>query len=344
MIESGGLTRREVLHGAAIAAGTAMLGGGRTWGQVATAPAKLPTRPFGKTGRSVCLLALGTGHIVEGRSFDEAVEVISYALDAGITYVDTAKSYRSEPHVGKALAGRRREVFLATKTGERSYDGAMRELEDSLKQLGTDYLDLWQVHSIGKRRANGDQEVDRLRRDDSVMKAMRRMKEQGVVRLIGFTGHTDPEAMLNVLAADDLEFDAMLFILSAALAREKQRAWEERVLPAGQKKGLGLIAMKVFSVGQAIGQGAGKASVAELLGYVWDRGVPVANVGLGSRTEIDAAVAACKAWDERRGSSGPGVPEGPTPARDVALRRRLSHVELAFEDPDYVDAAGALVG
>lgn len=339
MLERRSLTRREVLQGAAVAAGTAVLGGGDlAWAGPPTEGPKLPVRPFGKTGRSVCMLGLGTGHITSDRRFDQAVDAISYALDSGITFVDTAKTYRSEPQVGKATMGRRREVFLASKTAERGYDGAMRELEDSLRLLGTDYLDLWQIHAIGGRRTTGEDEVARLRKEDSVMKAMRKMKEQGVVKLIGFSGHANPDHMLAVLDAQDLEFDAMLFVISAALTGKRQRGWEERVLPAGSKKGLGLMGMKVFGVGRAIGEGENKASPAELLNYVWDRGVSVANVGLHSKEEIDAAVAACKAYDEnKRPERESPAGGGQAPADDLALRDRFRDITLPFEQPGYRD-------
>jgi aryl-alcohol dehydrogenase-like predicted oxidoreductase len=340
MCELGPLTRRELLRSAAVAAGTAALGAhGLAWAGPTGQEPKLPVRPFGKTGRSVSMLGLGTGQIAGSHKFDKAVEVVSHALDAGITYVDTAVSYRSEKIVGKAIAGRRDTLFLASKTEQRGYDGAMRELEQSLSLLGTDHLDLWQVHSIGRQRATGDEELVRLRKENSVMKAMREQKEQGVVKLIGFTGHTNPDYMLQLLEVSDLEFDAMLFTLSAVLARRNQRDWEDRVLPAGRKKGLGLVAMKVFGAGQAVGKGESKASPAELLSYVWDCGVAVANVGLNSKKEIDAAVAACKAYAEKKrpNEKPPAEGGGQPPADGWALRERFRNATLSFEQPDYCD-------
>jgi len=241
------------------------------------------------------------------------------------------------------MAGRRKDLFVATKTAQRSYDGAMRELEDSLKQLGTDYLDLWQVHSLGRRRGGGEQEVAKLQCDDSVMKAMRKMKEQGVVKLVGFTGHTNADHLVQVLEAPDLEFDAMLFIISAALARKNQRDWEDKLLPAGVKHGLGLIAMKVYGGGGAVGEGADKASPLELLSYVWDRGLPVASVGLNSKQEVDAAVAACKAYAMQQQLKEKPSGGGQPPHGDVALRARFRDIALPFEQPGYVDGAGAAV-
>ena len=303
MPQSSLITRRELLQSAAMLTGGAALarkrgtearGTRHALGGPQQPPEKptLPTRPFGKTGRQVCMLALGTGLIAQDREFDEAVGIIRHALDCGITYIDTAESYGSEKQVGAAIAGRRKGLFLATKTLRRDYDGAMRELEQSLRLLGTDHLDLWQVHSIGHEGRSGEQEVATLRKPDSVMKAMRKARQEGTVDFVGFTGHTKPEYMLQVMAADDLDFDTMLFVISAAVAREDSRDWEQKVLPAGRQKNLGLIAMKVFGGGKAVGEGEERAKPAELLSYVWDRGLRVANVGLYTKPQVDAAVAA----------------------------------------------------
>lgn len=258
-------------------------------------PAALPTRPLGKTGRNVCLLCMGTGTIAHTRPFDDVVRTLLHGLDRGITSIDTAPSYGAEAHVGRAIAGRRNGLFLATKTLERGYDGAMKELETSLKKLGTDRLDLWQVHAIG-HHGDASKELASLRNAAGVMKAMRRMRGQKVVNLIGFTGHAQSAYMLEILRARDLDFDTMLFILSAALVRKNQAGWENEVLPEGRKRGLGLIAMKVFGGGSGVGDGAEQGTPAELLRYVWDRGVPTANVGLYSPAQIDAAVDALGAY------------------------------------------------
>lgn len=343
MKQTGLLTRRELLHTAAVVAGGAAVTSTGLAGFVPPAEKpKLPTRPFGKTGREVCMLSFGAGALARRLEFDDAVAVVTYALDAGIMYVDTAESYKSEKHVGKAVAGRRNGLFLATKTLQRGCDGAMRELEQSLKLLGTDHLELWQVHSIGDAGETGEQALARLRKPDSVMKAMRRMKAQGVIDLIGFTGHTNPNYMMQILDANDLDFDTMLFAISAAVARKDGRGWEQRVLPTGRKKGLGLIAMKVFGGGKVVGKGADRASPAELLTYVWDRGVPVANVGLYSKKEVDAAVAALKAYkpkaqpQQEKPDKGAALPAAG--CRDVALRERFRDVVLSFQQPGYRDA------
>jgi hypothetical protein len=340
------LTRRELLRTAAVAAGTAALGSGNlAWAGPPGAKPRLPVRPFGQTGHKLCMLCLGTGQVARVHEFDKGVEIIRYALDSGITFIDTAKTYRSEKHVGQAIAGRRQQLFVATKSAQRGYDGALRELEDSLKLLGTDYLDLWYVHSVGTRGGDGAAEVAMLRDEDGVMKAMRKMKEQGVAKLIGFTGHTNADHMVDVLAAEDLNFDAMLFIISAAMAGGRRGAWEEKVLPAGRRRNLGLVAMKVLGGGRAVGKGAKKATPEEMLKYVWDRDIPVANVGLNSKDEIDAAVAACQAYAAKsKAESKPTTGGGQPPADDLVLRERFTDIALPFEQPGYQDGSQAALG
>jgi aryl-alcohol dehydrogenase-like predicted oxidoreductase len=279
------------------------------------------------------MLCLGTGTIAHGRARDDVVATIRYAVEQGIRYVDTAMDYGSEPHVGEALAGRRSDVFLATKTLKRDRDGALRELDESLRNLRTDHVDLWQVHSLGHRGESPEAALAHLRAADGVMQALRRAKAQGLTKFIGFTGHTSPAHMLRVLAEPQLEFDTMLFILSAALARDNQRAWEDEVLPRARARGLGLIAMKVYGGGQAVGeQSAGaRATPSELLSYVWDRGLPTANVGLYSKDHVDAAIAALRAYQPRDTATT-------QPAR-AAIRARFRDVTLPFEAAGYEDCA-----
>ncbi len=334
------LSRRDLLKSTVATAGAAALAGvGPTEAWADPPPGKLPTCKLGKTGRRVSMLALGTGYLGRNRTIDEAAELVRYALDRGITYIDTARSYHTEKHVGRGIAGRRKEVFLATKTTERDYDSAMRELEESLKDLGTDYVDLWQVHALGHRKATAKDELAHLRKPDGVMKAMRKMKQQGVVRHIGFTGHHDPDILLAVLEADEFEFETVLFVISAALAAKGQLKWEQKVLPAARRRGLGLIAMK--TLGGGAGPGDARAlkkvkqypTVPDMLHYVWDRGMMVADVGLYTKQEIDGAAEACRAWAaKKRQPAGGGQP----PAFEQAAY--LRDLRLPFEDPDYEDA------
>ena len=343
-------SRREVLQTAAATAAGVAIGELGAIANNADPPIALPTRPFGQTGRQVCMLAHGTGEIAHRKvPFDEVVDVIAHGIDSGITYIDTAVSYDAEEHVGKAIAGRRKGLFLATKTLERGYDGAMKQLEQSLKRLGTDHLNLWQVHSIGHNGATGEQELAKLRDPNGVLKAMRKAKEEKIIDFFGFTGHTNPDFMFGVLGDEALVFDTMLFTISAAMTGGNRDGWEGKVLPAGRKRNLGLIAMKIFGGGNAVGTGEKKASPAELLHYIWDLGLPVANVGLYTKEQVDAAVSACKSYKPKPARSEVKPPDaeekppggGATPfdawtTRDE-LRMRLNGISLPFERAGYVD-------
>lgn len=295
------------------------------------------------------MLAHGTGEIAHRNvPFDEVVDVIAHGIEAGITYIDTAVTYDAEAHVGKAIAGRRSALFIATKTTDRTYDGAMKQLEQSLKRLGTDRLNLWQVHSIGNAGASGEQELAHLRNADGVMKAMRKAKDEKITEFIGFTGHTNPDFMLAILGDETLIFDTMLFTISAAMSGDARGGWEAKVLPAGLKRRLGLIGMKIFGGGNAVGTGEKKATPAELLHYVWDLGIPVANVGLYTKEQVDTAVAACKAYKPKAAlpqtpASAPARGGGQPPATELStrmeLRARLAEIPLPFEQPGYQDVA-----
>lgn len=334
-------SRREMLKWSAAAASGAVLGGGLPVGWATDQPKRpnaLPQRPWGKVGRPVDMLWMGTSHLPHV-PHDDAVQLVRYALDQGIRFIDTAYTYDSEHLVGEAIKGRRDDLFIMTKTTDRTYDGAMRELEASLQRLGTDHVDLWNVHSIGFRGVSGDEEVAALRKPDGVMKAMRKMKSEGVAKHIGFTGHVDPQYMLQVIAWDaEGEFEVMLFTISAALAKQNQRGWEDNVLPAGKKKNYGLIGMKVLGAGRAVGQGQDRAPAASLMKYVYDLGLPTVTIGMRKREEVDEAIRVCRAYAAAEQKPDAGAAHQAERER-IALRRRFTNLFLPFEHPDYIDGA-----
>src|SRR4029078_7013493 len=145
------------------------------------------------TGLQVSLLALGGWHVGAQKSDKAAARLVQAAIDAGVTFMDNAWDYHaglSEERMGKALVGRRDEVFLMTKvcTHGRGAKVAMRQLEESLRRLRTDYLDLWQIHECVY-----DNDPERHFATGGVIEALERAKRQGKVRYVGFTGHKDPE-------------------------------------------------------------------------------------------------------------------------------------------------------
>ena len=175
------MNRRTFLQLSTAAAGTPLL-----------ADAPIPRRRLGKTGLDAAILALGGFHMAASQSDEDAVKMIHRAIDLGINFLDCASKYhdgRSEEVYGKALTdGRRQKILLMTKAQLRDRDGAMKQLEDSLRRMRTDYLDLWQCHEVSRL-----DEVERIFGPNGSLEAFVKAKQQGKVRHIGFTGHHDPQ-------------------------------------------------------------------------------------------------------------------------------------------------------
>jgi predicted aldo/keto reductase-like oxidoreductase len=203
----------------------------------------IPTRPFGKTGIPVSILALGGWHVGLPKTDAAATRLVHAAIDAGVTFMDNAWDYNdglSEIRMGKAIADRRDRVFLMTKVCTHGRDGkvAMRQLEQSLKRLKTDYLDLWQIHEVVF-----DDEPARHFARGGVVEALDRAREQGKVRFVGFTGHKDPRLHLEMLA-HDYAWDACQLPLNCFDA--SFRSFETQVLPELTRRGIAVIGMKSF--------------------------------------------------------------------------------------------------
>ena len=136
-------------------------------------------------------------HSKSANNFDVAVPIVERALDLGVNYIDTSSIYGgpdrwSEQYVGKVMAHRRNEAFLATKTKERTREGSMRMIEKSLQLLQTDHVDLWQLHDIGTMT-----DVNQIFAKGGAMEALLEMQEQKVVRYLGVTGHYRPDALIE---------------------------------------------------------------------------------------------------------------------------------------------------
>jgi len=241
----------------------------------------LPTRPLGRTGREVSLFGLGGEGVLRthGRQ-REAVAVIHTALDAGVTYFDTAPAYDSSlDYYGAALAQRdlgageaRGSFVLASKTADRSRDGSLRILDDTLKRLGTDYLDTWQLHDLRTR-----DELDRIFAKDGAIEALKLARSQGRIRYCGLTGHHDPAILLEAMRRFD--FDTALVSLNPA---DGQRLpFIPTVLADAANRGMGVIAMKCSAQGAMLAGGA--FSMGDCMGYTLS--LPgVSNVIVGCKT------------------------------------------------------------
>ena len=202
---------------------------------------QVPTRPFGRTGIPVSILALGGWHLGLPKTERESTRLIHAAIDGGITFMDNAWDYNegvSETRMGKALVGRRDKVFLMTKACPHGRDArtAMRQLEESLRRLKTDYLDLWQLHEV-----IFDDEPARYFAPGGALEALDRARQQGKVRFVGFTGHKDPDLHLQMLA-HDYPWDSCQLPLNCFDATF--RSFEQRVLPELNRRGIAAIGMK----------------------------------------------------------------------------------------------------
>ncbi|HEX8202177.1 MAG TPA: aldo/keto reductase [Isosphaeraceae bacterium] len=273
-----GLSRRQFLGAAAVGAAVAPSLA------VGAAP-KIPTRPFGKTGREVPILGFGSGsRFLMYQDDDEALRALERAIDLGITYVDTAHSYgngKSEERIGRLMATRRKDVTLATKLSARKADDAKRQIELSLKWLRTDHLDVLHIHALA-----GPADLAAIEAPDGVLKALYQAREQKVARAIGITCHADPAALKTALERHD--FDCTQMALNAALARMAEGrggmkatpmpagGFEELALPVAVRKGLGVIAMKVFGQDQIVGS----APIEKLLTYALSLPVSLASCGM----------------------------------------------------------------
>ena len=201
----------------------------------------VPRRPFGRSADLVSILGIGGYHLGKVKTVAEAVRIMHEAIDTGVTFFDNAWEYHdgeSERRMGRAIADRRQSVFLMTKVCTHGRDAkvAFRQLEESLRRLRTDYLDLWQIHECVYFN-----DPERHFAKGGVVEALERAKAQGKVRYIGFTGHKDPEIHLRMLSYD-FPFDACQLPLNGFDA--SFRSFHDRVLPELTRRQIAAIGMK----------------------------------------------------------------------------------------------------
>ena len=195
----------------------------------------IPQRPLGRTGIQVSALGLGGHHLGDLQTVEEAIRLVHEAVDAGITFFDNCWEYwngRAEDWLGRALKGRRDKVFLMTKvcTHGRGAGLALKMLEESLRRLQTDHLDVWQVHDMGF-----DNDPELAYAQGGVLEALDQAKRQGKVRFVGFTGHKDPAIHLDMIRRG-YPFDAVQMPLNCLDATF--RSFEKQVLPELNKRGI----------------------------------------------------------------------------------------------------------
>lgn len=205
---------------------------------------EIPKRILGNTGVEVSILGLGGEGILRSHGYDqEAYDLINRALDLGISYCESARAYDgSESYYGKALRERRNEVFLTSKSHDRSKSGALLHLTQTLRNMRTEYLDLWQVHDV---RTTDD--IEEIFSPGGAIEAFEEAKEKGLVRFIGVTGHHDPAIICTCI--ERFPFDTVLFPVNPA--EPSHRSFITEALPTALERNMGIIGMKVYLRGLA---------------------------------------------------------------------------------------------
>jgi uncharacterized protein len=276
------LSRRKFLEqvgvGTAAGMGYSLLG---EWAEGRPVnPNALPTRTLGRTGANVSILAFGCGsRFLMYEDETEALGILNHAIDQGITYLDTAFAYgdgKSETRVGKVMATRRKDVWLATKIPDRTRDEFMRRLEASLKRLQTDHVDLLHIHSLGRA-----EDLAKIEAPDGALKGLTEARDQKMTRAIGMTSHTSGEVMAQAIQRHDLDCVQM------ALNASQNGRFEELALPAAKAKNLGVIAMKVTGQEFLLKNDAGKGDIDSLLRYSMSLPVTTAVVGMPRKEMLD---------------------------------------------------------
>ncbi len=274
--------RRDVLQAGAAGIAAASLAGGARAAEERNAGG-LPLRPFGRTNEMVPILALGGFHASVPEPEQDSIRLIRRAVDEGVTFLDNCWDYKdgvAEERMGKALAeGKLRDkVFLMTKCCGRDAREAQSNLEDSLKRLQTDHIDLWQFHEI-----NYDNDPDLVFEAGGALEFALKAKEQGKVRYIGFTGHKLPDIHLRMLAKP---YDWSSVQLPLNVMDGRFRSFQHEVLPTLNKRGIAAIGMKSLGGMGEIVKDAG-VPVEDAIRYVLSLPITTLVSGIDSESVLE---------------------------------------------------------
>ncbi len=300
----------------------------KSWG-VTVPQTTIPTRPFGRQDVQISVLGFGGHHLGDAEDENVALRLVRDAVSGGITFFDNCWEYhlgKSEDWMGKGLKGLRDRVFLMTKvcTHGRGKELALRMLDESLRRLQTDHLDLWQIHGVAF-----DNDPDLFIRKGGAAEALEQAKKQGKVRFVGFTGHKDPDFHLKMLATG-FPFDSVQMPLNAF--DSNFRSFEQKVLPELNRRGIAALGMKPMSGhGDAIKQGAITAE--EALRYAMSLPVTTTITGMEKPEVLQQNLRVAQAFRPM------------TPAEMQALRDRvciyaadgrfeLYKLSLKFDNPE----------
>ncbi|MDQ2775307.1 MAG: aldo/keto reductase, partial [Acidobacteriota bacterium] len=244
---------------------------------------QIPRRQFGKTGVELSALGLGGHHLGDAEDLKTAKVIVDKAVDGGVNFFDNCWEYhrgKSEVWMGECLKGKRQQVFLMTKvcTHGRDKDLALKMLEESLRRLQTDHLDLWQIHGV-----SFENDPALFIRPNGAAEALTKAKKDGKVRFVGFTGHKDPKIHLAMLETG-FPFDSVQMPLNPFDGTF--RSFEDHVLPELQKRGIAALGMKPLNgAGPAIKKGVFTAE--EMLRYAMSLPVATTITGMDKTDVVD---------------------------------------------------------
>src|SRR6516164_1339454 len=257
-------------------------------------PATVPMRTLGRSGEKVSMVGLGGYHIGRQGDEQESIRIIRTALDSGINFLDNCWDYnggQSEVRMGKALReGYRNQAFLMTKIDGQTRKAAIQQLEESLRRLQTDHIDLLQFHEVIR-----DTDPARIFADDGGMNAIVEARKQGKVRYIGFTGHKGPDIhmkMLETAFAHGFTFDAVQMPLNLMDAHFE--SFEKKVLPVLVKHSIGVLGMKAMGDGQILRSGT--ANPVECLHYAMNLPTSVVITGCDTLKILQQAIDAARSF------------------------------------------------
>lgn len=254
----------------------------------------LPKRKLGKTGAEVTILGLGGEGIL--RTFGQdaaAAQLINRAIDLGINYCESARAYAgSELYYGLALNGRRSEIFLTSKSHARDKNGASAHLRETLSNMRTDYLDLWQAHDV-----RTDDDIEKIFGPGGAIEAFIEAKEKGLTRFIGVTGHQDPVIIRRCIEMFD--FDTVLLPVNAA--EPSYKSFLEEVVPIANRKQMGIIGMKVYFRGFAA-KLPSYSTMEPFLRFALSQPITTAVVGCDSIAQLDENVTLASSFSPMSGT------------------------------------------
>lgn len=286
---NAGLTRREFVK--LTIAASVMVAASSGWAEESRQG--IPYRTLGRTGEKVSIVGVGGFHIGKP-SEEEGIRIIRSAVDGGVNFMDNSWDYHkgdSEVRMGKALRdGYRQKVFLMTKIDGRTKDTAAKQLDESLRRLQTDHLDLIQFHEIIRM-----EDPDRIFAPGGALEAVLEARQAGKIRYIGFTGHKDPQIhlrMLEVAADHKFHFDTVQMPLNVMDAHF--RSFARNVVPVAVKEGIAVLGMKPMASGIILESKT--VTPVECLHYAMNLPTSVVITGIDSMKILNQAFEAARSF------------------------------------------------